>query len=274
MERWAANTLRVAGIILISILLCGAGLLLLLLTFCSFTGSMNSGPNQGQAVGYLIALIFVLAIGVFIIARLARGIVHSVPLETAQPQQPQPPQADVPLHVSPASAEALDHLSYALGASIALGVLLWGTTLYRMWTSHGAGQPGYLHQRTWLIVFLITAVVHYLPYVLLLLRLQKKPDRPALAFAIGIPAASILHTATTLPLLLRIFSYRPNYTQTLLPMVAAFVLQVVILVFAWRANQRLGYRQEPVSLIIAGAAAYGYFVIFGSSNAWLYRFIR
>jgi hypothetical protein len=55
---------------------------------------------------------------------------------------------------------------------------------------------------------------------------------------------------------------------------AALILQIVILVFAWRANQRLGFRQEPVSLIIAGAAAYAYFIIFGSANAWMYRFIR
>jgi hypothetical protein len=254
MERWAANTLRGLGIALTTILMIAACLLLLLLTLC--TWSSGSGSNHSQAMPYLIGAVCVLALGIFIIARLARGIVHDGSPETAQPQ---PPQADVPLHISPASDEALDHLSYAVGASIALGVLVWGMTLYRMWTGPGAGHPGYSYQRPWLIVALTTAALHYLPYVLLLFRLQQKPDPAALAFAIGIPAASILHTATNLPLMLRTLSYRPNLTQMLLPMGAALVLQIVVLVFAWRANQRLGYRQEPVSLIIAGVAAYAYF---------------
>ena len=178
------------------------------------------------------------------------------------------------LHISPACDEALNHLSYAVGASIALGVLLWGVTLYRMWVGQSAGQPGYSYQRPFFIIALITACLHHLPYILLLFRLQHKPDRAALAFSIGIPAASLVHTATTLPLIWRVFSYWSNVTQTLLPMCAAFILQVVILVLAWRANQRLGYKQEPVSLVIAGAAMYAYFIVFGSSNAWMYRFFH
>jgi hypothetical protein len=204
MERWAANTLRGLGILLTSLLMIAASLFLLLMTVCTWGGPSS---NHTQAMGFLIGAVFVLAIGIFIIARLARGIVRNRSHEALQPQ---PPQPDLPLHISAASAEALDHLSYAIGASIALGVLLWGMTLYRMWTGPGAGQPGYSYQRPWLIVGLITAALHYLPYVLLLFRLQQKPDRAALAFSIGIPAASILNTVTNLPLMLRMLSYRPK----------------------------------------------------------------
>ena len=267
MERWAANTLRGLGIFATAILMIAASLFLLLMTLCTWGGPSS---NHTQAMGFLIGALIVLAFGIFVIARLARGLAHSGLPETVPPQ----PTPGVPLHISPADDEALNHLSYAVGASIALGVLLWGVTLYRMWIGQSTGQPGYSYQRPFFIIALIAAGIHYLPYILLLFRLQHKPDRAALAFSIGMPAASLLHTATTLPLIWRVFSYRPNVTQTLLPMCAALILQVVILVFAWRANQRFGYKQEPVSLVIAGAAMYAYFIIFGSSNAWMYRFFH
>jgi hypothetical protein len=268
MERWAANTLRGLGILITAVLMILSCLLLLLLSLCTW-----EKPNQGQSVGFLIGAVLVLALGIFIIAKLARGLMSSTAAESTQAQLLAP---DVPLHISPASAEALDHLSYAIGASIALGVLLWGMTLYRLWTTPFAAPTGAFSnlQKPWLIVSVITAVLHYLPYVLLLFRLQRNPDRPALAFSLGIPAASILHTVTSLPLMWRVLSYPQFRVPTLLPMIAALVLQIVILVLAFRANQRLGYRQEPVSLIIAAAAVYVYFIIFGSSNAWMYRLIH
>jgi|SRR5882672_4233480 len=270
MERWAANTLRGLGILLTAVLMICSCLLLLIMSMCTW-----KSPNNGQSIGFLVGATFVLALGIFVIARLARGIIRSGSPETAQ-SQPSPPAAAIPLHISPASAEALDHLSYAIGASIALGVLQWGMTLFRLWTTiRGVGQPGaQTFQQPWLVIALISAFLQYLPYILLLFRLQQNPDRPALAFSMGIPAASILHSATSLPLMWRVLSYPQYLVPTLLPLIAAFVLQIVILVLAWRANQRLGYRQEPISLIIAAAAVYVYFIIFGSSNAWMYRFIH
>jgi hypothetical protein len=267
MERWAANTLRGLGILVTAVLMIAACLLLLLLSMCTWKST-----NNGQAVSYLIGAVFVLALGIFIIAKLTRGLMSTT---AAEPPQAEPLPPGVPLHVSRASAEALDHLSYAIGGSIGLGVLLWGMTLFRLWTTRVAGQPGsYTFQQPWLVIALITAVLHYLPYVLLLFRLQKNPDRPALAFSMAIPAASILHSFTSLPLMWRALSYPQYLIQSLLPMAVALVLQIVIVVLAWRANERLGYRQEPTSLIVAAAAAYVYFMIFGSANAWMYRFIR
>jgi hypothetical protein len=266
-ERWAANTLRGLGILVTAVVMIAACLLLLLLSMCTWKST-----NNGQSVGFLIGAVFVLAIGIFIIAKLTRGLMsnstpQSSPVESYQP--------GVLVRISPASEEALDHLSYAIGASIGLGALVWGMTLFRLWTSSRGGQSGsFALQQPWLVIALITAVLHYLPYVLLLFRLQKNPDRPALAFSMGIPAASILHSFTSLPLMWRALSYPQYLVQTLLPMILGLVLQIVIVVLAWRANQRLGYRQEPVSLIVAAAAAYVYFIIFGSANAWMYRFIR
>ncbi len=267
MERWAANTLRGLGILVTAVVMILACLFLLLLSLCTW-----KTPNNGQSVGYLIGTVIVLALGIFVIAKLARGLMNN---SGPQPAVTQPLAPDVPLHVSPATSEALDHLSYAIGASIGLGVLLWGMTLFRLRTLNGAGQPGrFTLQPPWLIVGLITAVFHFLPYVILLFRLQQKPDRPALAFSMGIPAASILHTLSSLPLMWRVFWYPQFFVSTLLPMVAALVLQIVILVLGFRANQRLGYRQESISLIVAAGAMYVYFMIFGSSNAWMYRFIH
>lgn len=268
MERWAANTLRGLGILVTAVIMILACLLLLLMTLCTW-----ESPNHGQSVGFLIGAVFVLALGIFVIARLTRTLMSDtgIPSSQAEPLEP-----GAPLHVSPASAEALDYLCYAIGAAIGLGVLLWGMTVYRLWTTPFAAPVGtFSHlQKPWMIVSVIAAVLHYLPYVLLLFRLQQNPDRPALAFSMAIPAASILHTVTSLPLMLRVFSYPQYFVQSLLPMAIAFLLQIVIVVLAYRVNQRLGYRQEPVSLIVAAAATYVYFMIFGSANAWMYRFIH
>jgi hypothetical protein len=267
-ERWAANTLRGLGILVTAVVMILACLLLLLLSLCTW-----KSPNNGQSVGFLIGAVLVLALGILIIAKLARGLMNDSASQSSVAQTLPP---GVPVHISPGSAEALDHLSYAIGASIGLGVLLRGMTLYRLWTIPFAAPAGtFSHlQKAWLIVSVITAVFEYLPYVLLLFRLQKNPDRPALAFSMGIPAASVLHSMSSLSLMWRVFSYPHFLVPTLLPIIAALVLQIVILVLAWRANQRLGYHQEPVSLIVATAAVYVYFIIFGSSNAWMYRFIR
>jgi hypothetical protein len=77
-----------------------------------------------------------------------------------------------------------------------------------------------------------------------------------------------------MPMMWRAFSYPQYLSQTLLPIVAGLVVEIVIITLAWRANQNLGYRQEPTSLIVAAGAMYAYLIIFGSGNAWIYRFIR
>ena len=266
MERWAANTLRGLGILVTAVLMIFACLLLLLLSLCA-----RESPNQGQSVGFLVGAVLVLALGIFVIARLTRGLINNtgIPSSQAEPLQP-----GAPLHVSPASAEALDHLSYAIGAAIGLGVLFLGLSFYRILILRSGTQPGaFGYQQSWLIVVLVTIVLEYLPYVFVLFRLQRNPDRPALAFAMAIPAASILHMATSLPLMWRAFAYPQYLAQTLLPFVAGLVVEIVIITLAWRANQRLGYRQEPVSLIVAAGAVYTYFIIFGSANTWMYRLI-
>ena len=267
MERWAANTLRGLGILVTAVVMIAACLLLLLLSLCTW-----KSPNTGQSVGFLIGAVFVLALGIFVIARLTRTLMSDtgIPSSQAEPLEP-----GAPLHVSPASAEALDHLCYAIGAAIGLGVLFWGMSLYRILTLRGAGQSGaFTYQQPWLIIALVTAVLEYLPYILVLLRLQRNPDRRALAFAMAIPAASILHMTTSLSLMWRAFSYPQYLTQTLLPIVASLAMEIVIITLAWRANQRLGYCQEPVSLIVAAGAMYVYFLVLGSGNAWMYSFIH
>jgi hypothetical protein len=273
MERWAATTLRAVGILLSAVFTIVASLILLLLSLC-FAGHGTPITSNVQSMGFLVAAVLVLILGIFTIARLARAIIRSGSTEATQPPQPQ--TNNLPLRISPDSEEALNHLSYAIGASIGLGVLAWGTALYRLQGTRGAGQSGgYYYQQPWLIVALVTAVFQYLPSVLLLFRLQQKPDRPTLAFSIAIPAANILHTITAiLPLMWRMLSSPIAFVPTLLPMAAALVLQIAIVYLAWRANQRLGYHHESISLIVAGAAAYVYFIIFGSANAWMYRFIR
>jgi hypothetical protein len=275
LERWAANTLRIIGMVLISLILSGASLLLLLLSICSWTGGLENKADRGLAFSYVLGLVCVLAVGIFLISYLSKGVVRSTSLQPgAPPFAVRSPRSDVPVHLSPASIEAIRNLSYGIGAAIALGVVLWGTTIYHLLAIRAPASSLERVHQPWLIVALIGAAIHYLPYVLLLFRLQRKPDRLALAFAMGIPAASLLQTLTSLQPLLRLVSYPQTWSRGLLPTLVAIAAQIAILYLAWRANQHLGYRQEPASLLVAAVAAYTYFLIFGSSNTWMYRFIR
>jgi len=271
LEQWAANTLRRIGIAVIAIIVIPANLLLLLLSLVPWGGGIGGNTDHSQAIAYLVGTVLLDAVASIVSARLSRGILRPIPGSTASGSSPVA-DSGVPTHLSPASLEALRNLIYAIGASIVLGAIFWGNSLYRIWTNYGLPQS-LSYRRNWMMTMLISAILNYLPDIILFFRLQRKPDRPALAFAIAIPAAGLLRTFTMAPLTWRYLWHGGNFMQSQFPFAVGLGMQVIVLFLAWRANQRLGYRQELASLAVAGVASYLYFIIFGSASTWLYRFI-
>src|SRR5258708_1199022 len=111
MERWAANTLRSRGIILMAGLVLVGSLLLLLLSMCAANGDFGGNKHPEQVVPYLVAAGLVMVLGCLVIVRLARGIFRSMPVAepgTAGVPPHSEPASPVPLHLSPLTRPPLD----------------------------------------------------------------------------------------------------------------------------------------------------------------------
>ena len=91
MERWAANTLRTLGIILTAGFVLITSLILLLFSMCAANGDLGGNKHPDQVVPYLIAAGTVLALGVWFIVWLARGIHRSS--QEGEGHWPTPPEA-------------------------------------------------------------------------------------------------------------------------------------------------------------------------------------
>jgi len=174
--------------------------------------------------------------------------------------------ASIPVHPSPASLTAIQNLIYAIVARLALGVInsLW--SLFFLWKS----PLSYL--RPGIGATLISFLLYHVPDVLLIIYLQRKPDRRTFAFALAVPAVLIIQTLYTFPLL---FSYYSHSLGGLLFGLMFFGLECLILWLTWQANERLGLRHELASLLVAGVATFLYFGFVRHSAVPLsYRFWR
>ncbi|HLW86600.1 MAG TPA: hypothetical protein VKR60_15390 [Candidatus Sulfotelmatobacter sp.] len=124
MDRFASNTLRTLGIVFTSIFVIVCCLALLLLALCAgiLGGVGGSGHHDPQTVnlfyGAILVAILIVTLGVLVIARLAKGIVHepagigapvwgqppsTVPWSNAPP--PEPPNPDQPDSAQPDFAQ-------------------------------------------------------------------------------------------------------------------------------------------------------------------------
>ena len=105
MDRFAENTLRTLGITLISIFVVVGCLILLLLAACfGAIGNSNSSAS-GLAFMALVAAGLLIAIGVFAISRLAKGMVSTPPAALLQPDKPLPSPITKPAEPLPAASD-------------------------------------------------------------------------------------------------------------------------------------------------------------------------
>src|SRR5258708_31520237 len=209
MERWAANTLRTLGIILIAGFILLTSLFLLLLSLCAYGGDFGGTKHPDQGLAYLVAGVLVIVFGVWGITFLARRIIHSSaagalapsPLASAAGPSYATPATDgeaqvpIPLHLSPAGRRAVEHLAVAMGTQILLSSGIWFSNQVRFWSA----RPG-MGQHNWVFLFMAPFVLSHLPYGILIYALLKKPDRRAFSYSLAVPAILILQTLFSLSL--------------------------------------------------------------------------
>ena len=266
MERWASNTLRVLGIIVTSILMLVGSLFLLLLSLCSWGGGLEGGGgHKDQAIGYLIGLVIFIALAIFVIIKLAKGIAHNtVPASIDTPIDGSIVPSEVPIHTSPASEQAIRLLIYAIAAGMAFSFFhtFWNIVVYRTTL-----LP---YTRVALPVSIVSVLLYEAPYAVLLVVLARsKPDTRAFAYAFAIPTVLIIQTLYMLPSSL---SWQMPLSFAFVGM--ALMFECLILWLAWQANQHLRYRHEASSLLVAGVVVFVYFAALRNIVvSALYRFL-
>lgn len=291
MDRFASNTLRTLGIVLISIFVIGASLVLGLLALC--LGALGSGafrsPQDEQVFTLCIAgLIILIAGGVLSIAKLSRGIVRSTPeyqyvsaplpivAETPTHGSP-PPIPDIVLshparaetephvsrqsssfdaasHFSPASRAAIQNLVLAIAGKLAAELLI---TLSGWMYTYRFRQAPFLPYRHTPLIWALAAVA---PLIVLLYALLRHPGPRAFAYALVIPALQIFfgvfgHSATIFVL----FYFRPGVPAYLsLLSLLPWLLDILILHLAWKASRLTGIQPNSTRLIVAAAVMFFY----------------
>jgi len=264
MERWAANTLRTLAIILMAGLVLIVCLFLLLLSMCAANGSLGGGKHPEQVVPYLAGAGLVAILGVFIIARLARGIFRSTKVGEGAATAAGDGGAlgasgasgsetvAVPLHLSPLGRQALDRLVLAVGAQIGLSAIAWVFNTLHFWRTQPTFAP-----HNWPLILLAPFVLYQIPYAILIYLLMKRPDRRTLTYAITIPSVQILQSLFGLTAL----SYVMHQPRTLLLLGLPWLLHIVVVVLAYQAIQQIGLHPEPASLIVTALVVLSYFLL-------------
>ena len=267
MERWAANTLRTLGIILISGFVLLSCAILLLLSLCAYGGGLEGGakhPEQGP--WYIAAAVAVLIGGIWSVAALARGIVQASTAGVPPTDSPIHPVPSLPMHLSPAGRKATENLVLAIGAQIAICVAIWLLNLHRF-SQNLLHIPG----RNWIVLLTASFALYQIPYIILIIALLKRPDRRAFTYSIAVPAILIFQTLYSSSLLSYYFIRQPTGIVLLaLP----FIMDIVILVLAYKAIQQVGLHPQPSSLIVAAIVTFIYFSFMRDPIPFLYRFMR
>ncbi len=253
MERWAANTLRLVGIILTSITVICGSLLLILLGQCASQGGFGGSRNPDAAMGYFLGAAVLGIGGIAFIAWLARGIRRSAVVGESVPTASEVPSPNADAsgsmrHFSPASQRAIDFLSWSIVAQIVVSVLstLYSALAYR--------QMPYMSH--FVRASVISFVLFVLPFVVLLYCVRCKLSRAVLGFALGIPIASImLVLINTLPL---ITLYMRN-PVTLVMLIVPVAIDIAMIILAYQAEQQTGLILPASSLLTTVAVSFVYF---------------
>jgi hypothetical protein len=266
MERWAANTLRVLGIVVLGHVVLGASLLLLLLSICSWNGGFGGGANQGQGVAFLAGAMAVLAVGIWIIARLARGIIRAKGAISAGPDGESAadgtPALAVPFHFSPSGQQAVQLVAGAMAAQIALSAAGWFWSQFHFWQTALPMRP-----HNWTLILLAPFVLYHVPYLVLIARLLQQPGRRELAYSLAVPGVILFQSMFSLSIVTSFYIRQPIGFLLLL---APWLLHIAIIVLAYKAIQITGSHPEPALLLRAAILTVVYFSIIHIATPLLY----
>jgi hypothetical protein len=314
MDRFSANTFRTLGIILISIFVLVCSIVLLLLALCAgMLGAVGgTGHHDPQTVkmfyGSILGAVAVVAVGVLVIAKLAKGIVREpagldasalpvwakepssvqqseappLPLSTDQPALAESrvaPPAVAPLTTAPPrpTPDVVTHLSPAsrsaiqrLIAAIAVQVVL-GTLGWQR-ALHYTATPFHLNR----VVPYVSGFATNLPYLVLLLSLLRRPGRRAFAYALTIPSILLLSGFAGVFAMIFYLFRTANTSSSLLSflLLVPWALHILILYLAWKAIRLTGILPNPARLIAAAAVTVVYYTLLPAPLAYLTYVLR
>jgi len=278
MDRFAANTLRTLGIIAVAIcvLLASGVLLLCALCFGALAKDHNQTDPGTMGFAYLFGgfALAVLIGGHVAIAVMARGYVGDPdrpqqPLQRSRvtlpssaevaaqfrellPASPQPRSIDVAMHLSPASAAAIQQLAIAIAAKITANVVLGIVGWYgALGTAHDIPFPLYR------LGFMAWGLAAIAPHILLVYVLMRRPGRTVFAYALVIPSIHIFfglfgHSAFLA------FILRAGQVTAPLLSVIPWILDILILYLAWKAIRLTGLLPDPPRLFVAAIVIFVY----------------
>ncbi len=252
MERWAANTLRTLGIILLAGFILVVSLVLLLLSLCAWQGGFGGGSRPDEGLAYLIAAVVLLGGGIWVIARQSRSLMRSVAAkgQDVSPLGEAGAASSGPILDSPESLRAVRLLAQAMGAQIVLSVLgvVWS---YSTMTASVALV-------NWKLILLAPFALYHLPYAILIYKLLQGANRWTFAYSLAVPSILLFQSVFSLSIVASVYVRHP---AGLLLVLVPWVLHILILVLAYKAIQRVGLHPEPPLLARAAVVTFGYFFV-------------
>jgi hypothetical protein len=262
MERWAANSLRVLGILVtVGATFIGSGILLLL-SICA--GAAQRGGSS-QAVPFIAGAVVVVIAGVSITIAFARGLALSAsealsaspyavdPSGRAVPLPPPPrPAPSQTLQLSVSTQQAVNRLVWAMGAQIVISIVCWLLNQKLFWKTPVSAAP-----RNLTLILLVPFLLYRVPYAILMYRFGTKPESRTFVYAAVVPPVLALQSVANLALVVYAYVHNPlGFVLLMLP----WLLHFLVMGLAWKAIREAGVQPEASSLFTAGLVSYVYFL--------------
>jgi len=254
MDRVAAQTLRVLGIVAISIVIIVTGLIFAIATACGvWTSSSTADQSLKLVLG--IGCPAILIGGIFLIAKLAKGIARTRRDAYAAVAAGAPVTA-IPPHARDFAAEEepLLHLRIAVGARI----LLSGAMIVYQ---HVQPSSSAYYGRQLLVVAVLGFLIYEAPNGFILWRIRERLERFAVLLAVAYAGVSILWTLWNLTVYMRYLRFEHN-SQMLATWLMPVAAEIAIVITGWRARTAMPRQADDDSTFAAaGGVAFVYMLI-------------
>ena len=264
MDRVAAQTLRVLGIVALSIVIIVAALIFAIASMCGLWSATSTADQAAKLyIGVGCPVIFIG--GIFLIAKLAKGIARSRRQSREESAAMDAAAASAPSQTRDFALEEepLLHLRVAVGAPILLSAAM---VTYRQVQPSAYGG---IVARQMLVVAVLGFLIYEAPNGWVLWRIREKLDRFAVLLAVAYAGVSILWTMWNFTVYLRFlrYSHNPQILATWLLTVAA---EVAIIVTGWQARNAMPRQADDDSTLAAAAGvAFVYTLLaYGISNVF------
>jgi len=120
-----------------------------------------------------------------------------------------------------------------------------------------------------MLLLVVPFVLYHVPYAILIWALLKRPDGRTFTYSLAAPAMLILQSVFSLSAIAYYYVHQPTGVVLL---VIPWLIDIVVLVLAYRAIQVVGLHPAPSSLIIAAVVMFVYFSFLHLLTPFIYRF--